>query len=135
MISDCWLWAGLVSSSGYGIYLVKIDGKWRQRKAHRLLYELERGEIPEGLVIDHLCRVRQCVNPEHLEPVTIGENLMRGEGLQARNRRKTHCVNGHGYTPENTIFRKHENNGRRCRTCNNITVKKYRKNRQALLAG
>lgn len=127
--NDCWLWAGLVHGSGYGIYLVKIDGKWRQRKAHRLVYEHEVGEIPQGLVLDHLCRVRLCVNPVHLEAVTIGENLMRGEGLQAQNKRKTHCINGHELTEDNVFIRKTENNSRRCKACSYTTRRKnYRKN-------
>lgn len=76
---DCWLWTGSRTTKGYGHLLV--DGRFTQ--AHRLAYELEVGPIASGLVIDHLCRVRHCVNPAHLEPVTNRENLRRGIAARA----------------------------------------------------
>lgn len=95
---DCWLWAGLLNGYGYGIYQVKIEGKWRIRMAHRMMYENFKGEIPEKYVIDHLCRVTQCVNPVHLEAVTDRVNIMRGIGPASRNKKKTHCPKGHPYS-------------------------------------
>lgn len=99
---DCWLWTGLVQSNGYGVF--NVAG--RPQRAHRVSYEMHVGPIPPGLQIDHLCRVRKCVNPAHLEPVTARENSRRAM--------RTHCVNGHEFTSENTYM----NGGKRyCRTC------------------
>lgn len=84
---------------------------------HRIAYELAVGPIPVGLVIDHLCRNHSCINPEHLEPVTNVENVMRGESAWARNARKTHCKRGHEFTDENTIRR---NGTRSCRQCRSM---------------
>lgn len=105
--NGCWLWTG--STAGAGRY-----GRFADDQAHRWSYERFVGPIPDGLVIDHLCRVTLCVNPAHLEPVTQAENIYRGDSLQAKNRLKTHCVRGHEFTPENTISR---GNGRICRQC------------------
>jgi hypothetical protein len=122
----CWLWTGRVETNGYGRLSVSSDVTplW----AHRYAYELHKGAIPEGLQIDHLCRVRHCVNPGHLEAVTLRENLMRGEGFGAKNIKKTHCPKGHEYTTENTIIYK---SWRYCRTCRNI----QRRARRATLKG
>jgi hypothetical protein len=76
--STCWLWSGAMSSGKYGGYgLINVGGN-KIRNAHRVVYELHKGAVPEGLDLDHLCRSRWCVNPEHLEPVTRKENLNRG---------------------------------------------------------
>ena len=71
----CWLWQGAINTNGYG----NFHNKGRTVKAHRFAYEICVGEIPKGLTIDHLCRVRHCVNPSHLEPVTMRENFLRGD--------------------------------------------------------
>ncbi len=85
-------------------------------RAHRFAYELLVGPIPDGLVIDHLCRVRHCVNPAHMEPVTRWENTLRGGSFSAVAARQTHCVNGHPFDEENTHV---DRRGfRRCRACN-----------------
>lgn len=110
--NSCWLWQG-TTSRGYG---QMWDGH-RLNQAHRFAYELLRGPIPAGLHIDHLCRVRACVNPAHLEVVTCRENILRGESLPARNAQKTTCVNGHALTPENVEAYGWKQRGRRCRMC------------------
>lgn len=92
--SGCWLWTGVTVRHGYGI--IQRDGKYHC--AHRYVYEYERGPIPEGLTLDHLCRVRSCVNPAHLEPVDLRTNTLRGEGITAQNARKTECPRGHSYS-------------------------------------
>ncbi len=111
----CWLWtAGL--AHGYGSFRL-ID---RAVYAHRMAYELMVGPIPEGLHLDHLCRVTNCVNPEHLEPVTCRENNLRGISPAAVNAAKTHCPQGHQYSAENTY--ENPNSGRRlCRACQRVS--------------
>lgn len=90
---DCWLWAGVINDGGYGI--IRVDNSYKL--AHRIVYEALVGDIPSELEIDHLCRITNCVNPEHLEPVTHQENAIRG--LLSRLRPKqTHCKRGHKYT-------------------------------------
>lgn len=115
---SCWLWTGAIVR-GYGVFTPVIPGPLL--RAHRYSYELLVGPIPDGLQIDHLCRTPLCVNPAHLEPVTPRENTLRGNTFQAKNLAKTHCVNGHEFTPENTLLRKPSprlpNGGRWCRTC------------------
>lgn len=123
--SGCWLWTGSIQQSpfpkypgynGYGSFA--RPGK--SKLAHRASYELFVGEIPDGLHIDHLCRVRSCVNPKHLEPVTRAENVRRGNG-GAYFRDKTHCPQGHEYSSENTTVKpisgKPNRFNRICRTC------------------
>jgi hypothetical protein len=102
----CWLWTAALTS-GYGA--------WGNRRAHRLVYEALVGPIPQGLQLDHLCRNRACVRPEHLEPVTQQVNLARGNGLPARRARQTECIYGHPFDAANTLVTKF---GRVCRTCN-----------------
>lgn len=107
--NDCWQWLGR-TSDGYGHFNV-LGGFML---AHRFSYEFLVGSIPEGLVLDHLCRNRACVNPAHLEPVTYQTNILRGNGLAAQNAAKTHCPSGHPYDEVNTL----RLNGRRhCRAC------------------
>ena len=115
----CWLWTGALGGGGYGAFTA--DG--RQQVAHRFAYELLVAPIPPGLVLDHLCRVRHCVNPAHLEPVTAGENLRRGISANAV---KTHCKHGHRYDEANTYRRK--NGTRSCRACH---LARYRRQRHA----
>lgn len=110
---DCWLWTAKCNNRGYGMF--GLNG--RMVTAHRVAHELWVGPIPEGLEIDHLCAVRSCVNPAHLEAVTHRENLLRGSGFAGVNAAKTHCPHGHEYSPENTYHNPNPNGGRICRTC------------------
>lgn len=108
--NGCWLWTAAVhKATGYGSFWV--DG--RNLGAHRVAYSLLVGEIPDGLHVDHLCRVRHCVNPEHLEPVAPAENTRRGAWGVLR-QPKTHCPHGHEFTPENTYL---DGQYQKCRTC------------------
>ena len=96
--------------------------------SHRLAYELEIGPIPAGLEIDHLCRVRNCVNPAHLEPVTHAENIRRGTGPLAENARKTECVHGHPLEGANLYVRPGDGH-RQCRACNTARSAAWRARR------
>jgi hypothetical protein len=116
----CWLWIGNLGVTGYG-YMSYQNVTYR---AHRLAYMSANGPIPEGLVLDHLCRTRNCVNPDHLEPVTQLVNVMRGESFGATMARRTHCVHGHEFNPKNTrvdrIGRRH------CRPCEAARMRRKR---------
>lgn len=116
----CWLWTGAKNGKGYGFFT--IDGI--QMRAHRAAYAMFVGAIPDGLVLDHLCRVHHCVNPAHLEPVTSQENTRRGEPAN-----RTLCPSGHSYEGENL---KVNSKGRReCRTCIRMQRSAYKKRRRA----
>lgn len=108
---ECWPWTASLNDGGYG--QIYMDG--RPHRAHRVAYELLRGEIPAGLQLDHLCRVRSCVNPWHLEPVTNEVNTERGELRLVIRPPRAECPSGHPYSPENT--RIDPEGYRRCRTC------------------
>lgn len=111
----CWEWIGARDVRGYGLH----HGVRRKYLAHRVSYAMAYGEV-KGLDLDHLCRNRACVRPDHLEAVSHRENCRRGNGWAGLNARKTHCPQGHEYTPENTkiVFKKTQpNGGRVCRAC------------------
>lgn len=105
--TGCWRWQGPLMPNGYG----QVNAWGKRWLAHRLAYTVMVGPIPEARQIDHLCRVRHCINPAHLEPVTQAENLRR-QGAAV-----THCPRGHEYTPANTYRAPGAPNLRRCRAC------------------
>ena len=115
--NGCWVWSRAVSGNGYGNY--------GNKGAHRVFYELFIGNIEKGMQIDHTCRVRACVNPEHLEQVTAQENILRSMPYRMANMgglfhlNKTECPNGHPYSEENTSNSKRKNGRtfRRCKAC------------------
>lgn len=124
LIGDgCWSWIGALRN-GYGV----INGHRRnERLAHRVAYETWVGPIPDGLTLDHICHTydetclggqgclhRRCINPTHLEPVTINENVSRGRKHYSS---RTHCPSGHPFSVENTALR--SDGGRRCKVCRN----------------
>lgn len=117
---DCWLWTAHVAD-GYGY----IRDGTKTCRVHRVVWELLVGPIPDGMQLDHLCRVRRCVNPDHLEPVTGRENRLRSpihwSGVLAR---KTHCKRGHEFTAENTYVEKRGT--RNCRTCQRDKMRQRR---------
>lgn len=115
----CMVWSGALQSKGYG--QIKINKK--MVFVHRYSYGLNVGPIPDGLVIDHLCRNRACVRPDHLEAVTGRENVMRGEGLAPSKAAQTSCANGHEFTEANTYRWKTE---RGCRECRKENTRRYR---------
>lgn len=108
---NCWVWKGVIAYDGYGV--AKVDNK--RYRAHRLVYETFKAPIPDGLVIDHLCRNRACCNPDHLEPVTTRVNILRGVGPSALAAVKTACAKGHPFAGSNLIIR--SNGQRACRIC------------------
>lgn len=113
--NGCWLWTASLSSVGYGAFGIGGRKTNKVYLAHRVAYELIVGTIPDGLQIDHICMVRCCVNPDHMEPVTQRENILRGNGMSARHARQTHCKRGHEFNDENSEI---DSLGRRvCKVC------------------
>lgn len=92
--TGCWLWGGYVNKKGYGLFMIHLNYIWKNMKAHRMAYALYVGELKPGLTIDHLCRTRCCVNPKHLEQVTLRENQSRGI-YPKRKPLKEFCYRGH----------------------------------------
>lgn len=125
--SGCWLWTATCTPPGYGQISTGHDGsRGHMSRAHRISWELFRGPIAKGFVVDHKCGVRCCVNPDHLRVVTQRENLISGTGRIADFARRTHCKNGHEYTEANT-YRYEGKPWRKCRKCNaESAIKRWR---------
>ena len=122
--TGCWEWQASMNK-GYGQF---YRGGSRQdailRGAHRVSYEHWIGPVPDGLDLDHLCRVRRCVNPDHLEPVTRRENLLRGPTIPAGNLSKLECAQGHAFDADNTYIS--PDGARVCRACHRIWARERR---------
>lgn len=116
---DCWSWTAALNEWGYGIFTAAENKK---QYAHRWVYKTVVEPIPEGFHIDHICRNRACVNPDHLEPVTPAENNRRATLT-------TECLRGHLRTPENTYIRPYDGQ-RQCKECGRIRLKRYRSTKQ-----
>jgi hypothetical protein len=130
--SGCWLWTGYVGDDGYGVMSIYHGPMKGERYAHRVSYLMHKGDIPDYLEIDHLCRVRCCVNPDHLEAVSCKENTRRSPiSVASVNGRKTHCIRGHEFTEENTMI---VPEGRKCLTCRRNIVRKSQAKRRARIA-
>lgn len=127
MTSDCWEWTGSKDRCGYGV--IWFDQHYK--KAHRVAYLHIVGPIPEGLVLDHLCRNPACVRPDHLEPVTVWENTRRGTGPLAKNSAATHCPKGHEYSPGNTYV---HSGKRSCRECRRVQARDWKRRRKETAA-
>ena len=122
----CWLWKG-DARRGYG--RIQVSGRGSPRVAvHRVVYKWLVGPIPDGLTLDHLCRVRACVNPGHLEPVTNRENILRGTSPVAAHARATHCIRGHPFDEANT-YRHPGGQRRACRICERERQRQRRRSR------
>lgn len=106
----CWVWTGRTTTR-YGT--IQVEG--HRHHVHRVIYEVLIGPIPNGLVLDHLCRHRLCVRPAHLQPVTDQVNILRGDGITAQEARRQYCPHGHAYDLLNTRFDK--KGARHCRMC------------------
>jgi hypothetical protein len=113
-VSGCWRWTGYIGGGGYGTVMLKRQGAGKKRHvlAHRFVYSILVGPVPPDLTLDHLCRNRACVNPAHLEPVTMRVNVLRGIGPAALNARKEYCSRGHILPPVSP-----DGGPRKCQPC------------------
>ncbi len=120
----CWEWTGGPDHSGYGVFDDSMGGRYR---AHRWSWNHLVGQVPDGLVLDHLCRNKVCVNPDHLEPVTPAENTRRGYSPAAMNARKTACPQGHPY---DAVVMVDGRERRKCSICNREAGRRFRARRK-----
>lgn len=117
----CWLWTAQLHNQGHGRFRLPD----RHVYAHRWAYEFLVGPVPEGMELDHLCRVRACVNPAHLEPVTHRENVLRGVSPAALHAAKTHCPKGHAFDEANTYVTAARS--RQCRECRRASNREWKR--------
>lgn len=137
-LGPCWLWTGTLDKDNYG----KTKRSGVIGYVHRIAYEVFVGPIPDGLQLDHLCHHpdhctpgvgcphRRCINPAHLEPTTAAANIARGGGLAVANSRKTHCPQGHEFTPENTYT---WNGSRTCKECGRRRSREHQRRKRAAM--
>lgn len=123
--NNCWIYAGTVNKDGYGV--IWDSGHNNYRLAHRVLYETIHGTIVNKLPLDHLCRQPRCINPDHLEPVTTRENVLRGVGIAAKYAKRDKCKNGHLFTKRNTYTWPKRKNARLCKECRMVNTIKFNK--------
>jgi len=131
--TECWYWLGSINNRGYGVWGGGNRGPWGTQFVHRIMWQQTYGPIPDGLVIDHKCRVRDCVNPAHLRLCTTAENNRFiyekwGGALTHHNAAKTHCPYGHEYTPENTYVL--SSGSRACKQCARERSRKGKRKQQ-----
>lgn len=124
-IGDCWEWTGPTDREGYGIVAAEHGGL-----IHRAIWLLLVGPIEDGQPLDHLCRNRRCANPDHLEPVTHRENILRGFGPAAKYAKRSRCVRGHALTGPQADVTMRPGQGRRCNVCNRDRVREWREARR-----
>lgn len=128
--TGCWLWMNCINHSGYGMFGINRKAVL----AHRYSYEYYKGEIPTGLSIDHICSVRSCVNPDHLDAVTAKENTQRTHARgRARNGNevKTHCREGHLYSGDNLYVLRTQPTKRNCRICSRTNMRRYQRKKRS----
>lgn len=132
--TGCWIWTAAKNAFGYGVIGGPDPRVRKTLLAHRAMYVELSGSIPEGLDLDHLCRVRHCVNPSHLEPVTRRVNLLRGDTWTAQHAAATHCPQGHPYSGHNLIVRRTARGtaGRQCRACHDTRNRLARARKAAM---
>ncbi len=123
--SGCFIWLHACNPNGYGHFCITVGGKKKWVDAHRASYIMHKGPIPKGMTVDHLCKVKSCVNPDHLECVTYKENNKRSNSRSAKNIRKTHCPKGHPLSGDNLYSYKGKRN---CRTCRRSQSHNYNHN-------
>ena len=126
MDSDCLLWASFLGTGGYGGFNIKaLDGNWKSFQAHRVAFQIAGNKLDRELVLDHICKKRNCVNPNHLRQVTPKQNvLFNSDSFVAYNRFKTHCPQGHEYSKDNTRLSK--TRARYCLACKRIKIASFR---------
>lgn len=121
----CWNWKASKDNDGYGNF-------WFKSKiylAHRASYEMFVGSIQDGMTLDHICRNRSCVNPNHLRQMSLKENILCGDGVCAKKLKQTHCVRGHELSGYNLMNRVRNGNvNRSCRICKNERKREREKN-------
>lgn len=122
----CLRWTGKLSYNGYPLLPKVMAKRAGTHMVYRYLYELVVAPIPEGLTLDHLCKTRECVEPTHMEPVTMRENVLRGDTIVRENTKKTMCPQGHPYDTVNI------NGDRGCKRCKAEHTRRYRERRKAM---